>query len=433
MLLPATGAQAAGQPLGGAQRPRPAGPLHEAQDDERRGPIVLARRAQVSPRVESHSLAWLAWGSGGLLAAFQVGNPLYLIIILLTATIVLVGCAPREILAQVLRLFLLLGAIMVVLTTIFSVVTAGDLRGPTVLADLPEVRLPALLGGIVIGGPISAEQLVWGARKGLRLWAILMLMAAFNASVNHYRLLRRVPAFLFHTALITTIALALVPQTIRRLRVIREAQQLRGHHFRGIRDSLALLAPLIAGGLERSLTLAEAMETRGYGRQRASTTQDQPWSAQGETHAEGAAAEQAPPAAQGAGSGNRIGMLAGRLLGAGAALLLVLGTFGAFYGAELQTPGRIMMAAGAVALATQLRRLSSQVVRTRYSRERWSPQDIALAALGLLVPALLELLRQGGASLGYQIFPRLSAPDFSPLVGLALLLLLAPALLRPAN
>jgi energy-coupling factor transport system permease protein len=45
---------------------------------------------------------------------------------------------------------------------------------------------------------------------------------------------------------------------------IREAQSIRGHRFRGIRDLLPVLMPLLMGSLERAFQLAETMTARGF-------------------------------------------------------------------------------------------------------------------------------------------------------------------------
>ncbi len=51
---------------------------------------------------------------------------------------------------------------------------------------------------------------------------------------------------------------------MRQFRQIREAQAVRGHRVRGWRSWLPLFMPLLTGGLERALQLAEAMTARGF-------------------------------------------------------------------------------------------------------------------------------------------------------------------------
>jgi energy-coupling factor transport system permease protein len=67
---------------------------------------------------------------------------------------------------------------------------------------------------------------------------------------------------------VLAIALAtrLVPTLERDAAGLVEALRGRGVEVAGVRGRARLLAPLLAGSLERALNLAEAMEARGYGR-----------------------------------------------------------------------------------------------------------------------------------------------------------------------
>jgi energy-coupling factor transport system permease protein len=58
----------------------------------------------------------------------------------------------------------------------------------------------------------------------------------------------------------------LVPTLERDAAGLVEALRGRGVEVTGVRGRGRLLAPLLAGSLERALNLAEAMEARGYGR-----------------------------------------------------------------------------------------------------------------------------------------------------------------------
>ena len=71
------------------------------------------------------------------------------------------------------------------------------------------------------------------------------------------------------------IAASVFPQLVQSLHRIRKAQKLRGVEKVGIR-SLAL--PLLEEALSRSLQLAEAMDSRGYGvSRRRSRYRPSPW------------------------------------------------------------------------------------------------------------------------------------------------------------
>jgi energy-coupling factor transport system permease protein len=53
----------------------------------------------------------------------------------------------------------------------------------------------------------------------------------------------------------------------------------RGLEVSGVRGRARLLQPLLAGSLERSLNLAEAMEARGYGLPNATRASQPRWTA----------------------------------------------------------------------------------------------------------------------------------------------------------
>src|SRR5689334_6114193 len=98
-----------------------------------------------------HTQTWLAWLAAALLVAGLANNPLYLLLALLAATLVFLACHNDTGLARAYRLFFLVGLGLWLGYICFSVVTVGGARGSTVLFRLPELTLPALLGGITLG------------------------------------------------------------------------------------------------------------------------------------------------------------------------------------------------------------------------------------------------------------------------------------------
>jgi energy-coupling factor transport system permease protein len=379
----------------------PAGHADQAGDAEWIAAASLRRRSVARPWEGGHSVAWLIWVLGAMASVLQTDNPLYLALLWGVATLVWTACAGAGPLARSFNLLLALGGWIFAMHVVFSVITAGFLRGAHVLVTLPTLTLPRLLGGLQLGGSITAEQLVSGATRGLRLWTLLLLVGAFNACVNHYRLLRRSPRFLFQAGLVITIGLAFVPQTVLRLRAIREAQRLRGHRFRSWRDALPLFVPLLSGGLERALNLAEAMESRGYGRT---------------LHRDEASA--------------RLGRRLQALALAGLAGLM-LGCFAfLFYpaGTGLSRLGLAGMVLGAGLIMAGWWRSGRALSRTTYNRERWTGADRLVALAAVAAPAGLWLLGRAGLALTYPIFPSVGLPPFAAPLAIPLLLLAAPAL-----
>jgi energy-coupling factor transport system permease protein len=112
---------------------------------------------------------------------------------------------------------------------------------------------------------VTREELVIAAVNGGRLSAVALAFAAYALLVDHDRLLGAL-GFARRSALTAVLATRLVPTLERDAAALREAVRGRGVAVRGVRGHARLVSPLVAGSLERALSLAEAMEARGFGR-----------------------------------------------------------------------------------------------------------------------------------------------------------------------
>jgi energy-coupling factor transport system permease protein len=347
-----------------------------------------ARAARRGGQVRLHPLAWLAWLAGAAGVAAALGNPLYQLPLLgVLAAVYLAGHADAP-WARAFPLFLRLGAVVLVLRTLLA--AAGGDATPPVLLRLPQLRLPG--GAVALGGPVSAGALATGFRNGLTVLLLIAAFGAFNACVSPSRLLRMTPGFLFEAGLVVTVALAFVPQTVLGVQRTLEAQRLRGHRLRRPRDLGPLLLPVLAGGLERALTLAEAMEARGYGRHR-----------------------------PGAGQGRDAA-----LVGLAGLVAVLLGVFALLAG-NAAWSGRALLGIGAVAVAAAATASSRRAGRTRLRGERWTSGDTAVAAAAGAALLLVLAARVAGiGDLGWAGAARLAAPGFAVLPALAVLALAAP-------
>lgn len=348
-----------------------------------------------SVRVRFHPLVWLLWLLAGVLSVGS--NPLHNVLIMLGAALVAVACRDDGPVGRALGLFMRLGLLVVAVRLLLSTVAVGGFAfGETPLGRLPVLQLPWWLGGLKLGGPFTVEMVATGMIGGIQLATLLALFGAFNASADHYGLVRRMPNFLGGAGLVITIALAFVPQTLIQLRVIREAQRVRGHHFRTWRDTLPLLVPLISGGLERSFQLAEAMDSRGYGAQ---------------TPYARTARWQTP-------------VMTWLVLWSAS-----LGLFMLLYGAG-GAAGPALLALAALLLVWAARVAGRASGRTRYLRERWRRQDrLAVAAACLLLVAVQICRRLTPDVFVYNPLPRATLPPFSlPSLALVLLLIVPAAI-----
>jgi energy-coupling factor transport system permease protein len=261
--------------------------------------------------------------------------------------------------------------------------------GATVLFTLPE-WIP------ILGGPVTLEALVSAGLDALTILTVLAVFVAFSAGADYYALLRSVPPFMHQAALVTSIGITFVPQTITRFREIREAQALRGHRVRRIGDLVPLLVPLLAGGMERSMDLAEAMEARGFSR------------------TPGAGRSLSPVVVQ-----------LGIAFGLG--FVLVGGALFAFAPA-LPWLAWLVIGAGVALIAVTLRSIGAGVRRSRYRKSVWRDTDtvLTLASLGVLA-ALFAFRSLAPSLLAYTPFLRISIPTFDLSIAATIAGLLAPA------
>ena len=112
---------------------------------------------------------------------------------------------------------------------------------------------------------VTTEELRNGIFQGLRLMAVALAFAAYALLLDHDRLVSGT-RFARRSVLAVALATRLVPTLERDAAGLVESLRGRGVEVTGARGRARLLSPLLAGSLERSLNLAEAMEARGYGR-----------------------------------------------------------------------------------------------------------------------------------------------------------------------
>lgn len=207
------------------------------------------------------TIAWVAWVLLVMVTGLTTTNPLYLAIVFLCVVLTGILAPKTETAVAGFRALLVFGLTLFAFSMAITIVNGS--YGEHVLFTVPGPDFPRWMGGLALGGPVTAEGLTWSAIRGLTILAILLAFATFNGAVSPHRVLRLTPAALFHAGLVVTIGLTLLPSSIEDVRRIREMQALRGRRT-GLRQLPALVVPAVLGGLERSMRLAEAMESRGY-------------------------------------------------------------------------------------------------------------------------------------------------------------------------
>jgi energy-coupling factor transporter transmembrane protein EcfT len=125
---------------------------------------------------------------------------------------------------------------------------------------------------------ITIEEVVFGISFVLKLLLSLSIFILFSLTVHPDNLLRRLGRRAVRSALALSIAVRLFPTLIKDANDIYEAYVSRGipldqrNSFLRCIRRIPLMIPLLANSLERTNTLAESMECRGFGRQLGPTT-----------------------------------------------------------------------------------------------------------------------------------------------------------------
>lgn len=124
---------------------------------------------------------------------------------------------------------------------------------------------------------VTSEELENSGFHALRFAAVGLAFTAYALLLDHDRLLQAA-GFARRSVLAVGLATRFVPTLERDAAGLVEALRGRGVEVRGLRGRARLLSPLLAGSLERSLNLAEAMEARGFGRPGRTRVPRPPWS-----------------------------------------------------------------------------------------------------------------------------------------------------------
>ncbi|MFC6598105.1 energy-coupling factor transporter transmembrane protein EcfT [Kitasatospora paranensis] len=232
-------------------------------------PRVAARsaapRSALGPR-RLHPGAWWLWSLGLAAAATRTTNPLLLLLIAAVAGYVVAARRGDEPWSRSYGAFLRLGLVVLAIRMGFTVLLGSPVPGTHVLLTLPRLPLPDWAQGVRIGGPISLESLLFTLYEGLRLAVLLVCLGAANALASPSRLLRALPGALYEAGLAAVVAMTFAPNLVADVRRLRAARRLRGRTDRGVAALLSVGLPVLEGALERSVALAAAMDSRGFGR-----------------------------------------------------------------------------------------------------------------------------------------------------------------------
>lgn len=300
-----------------------------------------------------HPLAWWAWALGLLVAASRTTNPLLLGLIMGCLALVVAARRPEAAWAGAFSAALRLGLVVIVARTLLQVLLGAPV-GLMVAFTLPEIALPDWMAGVRLGGLVTWESVLIGATEGLRLAVMIACVGAANSLTPPSRLLRSVPAALYEVGVAVVVALTFAPHLLADARRVSAARRLRGHDEGRIAAFARSSGPVLDGGLERSIQLAAAMDSRGYGRTGQVTARERRTQA--------------------------------GLVLAGFAGVLV-GMYGLFDSAAPRLLGWPMLAGGAAMAVLGLRAAGRRSARTAYRPDPWRWPEWATAGSGALAAA----------------------------------------------
>jgi energy-coupling factor transport system permease protein len=215
------------------------------------------------PRV-LHPGAWWLWALGLAAAASRTQNPVPLLLILVVTGFVVSARKSDAPWARSYGAFLKLALLVIAIRIVFQALLSSGSQGPTALFTLPQLPVPGDTG-LKLGGVVSLEAVLRAFYEGLQLATILVCIGAANSLGSARRLLRSVPGALYEVGVAVVIALTFAPQLVTDAARVRAAHRLRGQSG-GLRSWKRLAMPVLEGALDRSVELAAAMDSRGYGR-----------------------------------------------------------------------------------------------------------------------------------------------------------------------
>ncbi|HVS68748.1 MAG TPA: CbiQ family ECF transporter T component [Mycobacteriales bacterium] len=344
-------------------------------------------------------MAWWVWAIGLGAAVSQTDNPLLLLVALAVLAYVVTARRTDAPWARGLKYYFALALIVVVLRVIFRSVFGGAIATHDhILFRLPQVPLPHWAADVQLGGQVSLENTVSAAADGMRLAVLLCCIGAANALANPRRALRVLPGALYELGVAVVVCMSVAPQLVESIGRVRRARRLRSAGKSGLRSLRAIAIPVVEDAFERSLRLAAAMDSRGYGRR-------------GEVSARTRAVT--------------TGFLLAGMAG------LCAGAYGLLDRSTPALLGMPTMLAGGALCCVGLGLGGRRITTTRYRPDPWLAPEWLVAGCGLLAAGVLIGASATGVTDLAPSFSPLAWPSLPPVPTVAIVLAALPALVAP--
>lgn len=180
---------------------------------------------------------------------------------------------------RIIRLALLASAFFLAFRLVIAIVIGVPMPG-TALFNLPQIELPKFLVGITVGGPVTVERILSVIIETITFATIIMIFASAGALTTPLRVLRAVPARFYGFGLAMAMATSIAPRTALSVARVRLAQELRGNSENSFQQMRRVAIPVLEESLERSIELAQSLESRGYGMHTPSRYRRERWGAE---------------------------------------------------------------------------------------------------------------------------------------------------------
>ena len=208
-----------------------------------------------------HPLTWWIWSLLIVGAVVVTNNAWVAGVAIAVAAISVLKFAEKAPWSKSFWFSLKLGAFILVIRTVVGVLIGVPIPG-TPLFSIPILPLPSWIAGIRVGGVVTQERLLSSIHEGLIIITVIALFGAAVSLTSPHKLLRVTPIVIYEFGVATVIATSALPPLVLSASRIRRARALRGDEKPSWR-SIAI--PLLEDSLSRSLELAAAMDSRGYG------------------------------------------------------------------------------------------------------------------------------------------------------------------------
>jgi energy-coupling factor transport system permease protein len=344
-----------------------------------------------------HPGAWWLWALGLATAASRTTNPLLLGLIVAVVAYVVAARRTDAPWARGFKAYVYMALAVIAIRVLFRMLLNAQ-YGAHVLFTLPELSLPDAAAGIRIGGPVTLEGVLAALYDGLRLATLLICIGGANVLANPKRLLKLVPGALHEFGVAVTVALTFAPQLVESAQRVRRARRLRGGDKPRRHVVREIGIPVLQDALDRSLLLASAMDSRGYGRTGA--------------------------------VGRRARVLTGALL-LGALVGLAVGAYGLLDATVPRALGMPILLAGLAAGCAGFVLSNGRVSRSVYRPDPWAAPEWAVAASGVVAATVMIAAgRFDPTNLNPSLDP-LQWPELPLLPALGILVAALPAWLAP--